>query len=282
MTQTTPSVSVIIPFFNRKAFLGRAVSSVLKQTFQDFELILVDDGSTDTPNPEALIAEAPMACRIVRLNAVHGVSAARNIGVRESRGRRIAFLDSDDEWDPEKLNRQLAWWAKHSEFRICQTREIWIRNGVRVNPPRTHRKKGGWIFPESLARCMITPSSVMMERSLYDEMGGFNESLPACEDYDLWLKITSRYPIGLVEEYLLTRYGGHADQLSSSVPMLDRFRIRALLDLLRRGIADERYRRLAARNLATRAGFVAGGYKKRNKMAEYEHYDKIAQGFRDL
>ncbi len=277
-----PGVSVIIPFFNRENFLARAVSSVLKQTFRDFELILVDDGSTDNPNPEALIANASVTCKIIRLKANQGVSAARNAGVLESEGKLIAFLDSDDKWDVDKLSHQLAWWEMHSEYRICQTREIWVRRGVRVNPPGTHLKKGGWIFPESLERCMITPSSVMMERSLFDEMDGFNESLPACEDYDLWLRISSRYPVGLVEEYLLTRYGGHADQLSSSVPMLDRFRIRALLDLLQAGITNEKYQKLAAQTLALRAGIVAGGYKKRNKLAEYEQYEEIAGRFRGI
>jgi len=281
MNRTIPHVSVIIPYYNRQHLLGRAVLSVLSQTFTDFELVLVDDGSTDGPNPESLLVDSPVDYRIIRLDTRHGVSAARNAGVRQSRGNRIAFLDSDDEWHPDKLKNQLVWWEYHSEYRICQTREIWVRHGVRVNPPRTHRKKNGWIFRESLERCMITPSSVMMERSLYNEMGGFKESLPACEDYDLWLRITSRYPVGLVEEYLLTRYGGHADQLSLSVPMLDRFRIRALLDLLRAEITNERYRRLAVLNLARRAGIVAGGYKKRNKIAEYEHYDQIAQEFRD-
>jgi hypothetical protein len=166
-----------------------------------------------------------------------------------------------------------------SDLRISQTKEIWVRNGRRVNPPLTHEKKQGYIFEQSLHRCMITPSSVMMQKSLFHEAGGFNESLPAGEDYDLWLKITCSHSIGLIDEFLLTRYGGHRDQLSATVMGLDRFRIRSIIDLLNSTKLSEEQDVLARRELAKKSNIVAHGFRKRGRTEEYERYRRIASDF---
>jgi glycosyltransferase involved in cell wall biosynthesis len=274
-----PLVSIIIPTFNRASLLPRAINSVLGQTFRDWELIVVDDGSGDgTDLPPRAAADEPKIS-LVRLPQNRGVSHARNTGVRRSSGRFIAFLDSDDEWLPPKLERQIAWMGTHPDYRICQTREYWIRHGKRVNPPVTHEKVGGSIFEQSLARCMITPSSVIMLRDLFDESGGFDESLPACEDYDLWLRITCRYPVGLIDEYLLRRYGGHADQLSSTVPVLDSYRIKSIITLLDSGILSAEQTAIARKSLAEKANIVAQGCLKRGRKEDYEYYRNIARRF---
>jgi len=270
-----PLVAVIIPTFNRAALLERAVQSVLHQTFRDFELVVVDDGSTDnTAELPVFKNPDPRLCSI-RLPENRGVSAARNAGVKATTAPWLAFLDSDDEWLPEKLEKQVRWTQLHPDMYIVQTREIWIRHGRRVNPPKTHEKIEGDLFAASLERCMITPSSVMLRRTLFELAGGFNESFQACEDYDLWLRITCRCPAGLVVEYLLKRYGGHADQLSATVPVLDRFRIQSVIDLLASNVLTEEQKKLARKSLLKRSHIVAQGYKKHGNEEAHERYKKI-------
>jgi len=271
-----PRISVIIPTFNRRHMLERALQSVLAQTFTDWELIVVDDGSTDgTADLPAFNSGRP-DIRYLRFHENRGVSFARNRGVERAAGSLIAFLDSDDEWLPRKLEKQVRWLDDHPGFRIVQTREHWVRNGRRVNPPATHEKIGGDIFAQSLKRCMITPSSVLLARSLFAASGGFNETFTACEDYDLWLRITCRNPVGLLDEYLLTRHGGHADQLSSTVPVLDGFRIRSMMDRLLSGALSEDQAARTRAMIASKARVVAHGCKKRGNEDDYERYQRIA------
>ena len=272
-----PFVAVVIPVHNRRLLLGRAIASVLGQRFRDFECIIVDDGSDDGSGSLPCLADPRIT--VIRVPFQRGVSAARNTGVAASTAPWIAFLDSDDEWLPEKLERQAAWVRHNQQFRILQTREAWIRNGVRVNPPATHEKTGGDLFSASLERCMITPSSVMMHRELLAEVGGFNEAMPACEDYDLWLRITARYPVGLVDEILLRLYGGHGDQLSATVAILDRFRIRSMLGLLEGTLLTDTQTALVRRQLVIRAAICANGYLKRGKEELYEQYRTIARKY---
>jgi glycosyltransferase involved in cell wall biosynthesis len=275
----TPLVSVIIPSYNRKEQIKAAAASVFAQTFRNWELIVVDDGSDDGTDLSCFGPESERRCELIRLELNGGVSAARNTGVRASKGEWLAFLDSDDVWHPQKLEKQIAWIKENPDFRILQTREIWVRNGVRVNPPASHVKRSGYIFRESLDRCMITPSSVMMAGSLFCEAGGFNESLPACEDYDLWLRITCRYPVGLIEQDLLTRYGGHSDQLSSQVFALDRFRVRALMDLLSCDTLSMEQREAVKNKLVEKAEILAKGFFKHGKPETGERYKSIAKHY---
>lgn len=278
---TVPLISVIIPTFNRKNRCKKAIASVCNQTYRDFELIIIDDGSTDGTSFEYLFDDiSHLRCRYLCQSFNSGVSAARNKGVSESQGTWIAFLDSDDEWHPEKLAKQVAWIQSHPEYNLVQTKEVWIRNEKRVNPPKTHEKIAGHIFKESLKRCMITPSSVMIKKDFFLKAGKFNESMPACEDYDLWLRITLHHPIGLVDEFLLTRYGGHNDQLSSSVGILDKFRVRALLHLLEHEKCSNEQKQLIYQTLVTKAMIVANGSRKRNKVEEYERFKNIADSYR--
>ncbi|MBN2036944.1 MAG: glycosyltransferase family 2 protein [Chitinispirillaceae bacterium] len=273
------SVSVIIPTWNRAVLLERAVRSVLDQTFREFELVVIDDGSTDHTALLPVFASGQRHLRYLRFLENRGVAAARNAGVQATGAPLIAFLDSDDQWHPTKLEKQVRWLEQHPRYRIVQTREIWMRHGKRVNPPKTHEKFQGDLFKASLERCMITPSSVMLERALFKETGGFNETFPACEDYDLWLKITCHYPVGLVDEYLLTRWGGHADQLSATTPVLDRFRIQSLLDLLTSNRLSPKQARWARRCLKRRALIAGQGYLKRGNQKEYERHLAIIRLF---
>lgn len=266
---TVPLVSVIIPTYNRAAWVKEAAASVLAQTFRDYELLVVDDGSADA-TLEALVSLGRQV-KVLRLEQRQGVSAARNLGAAAAQGEWLAFLDSDDLWLPDKLARQVEYLRAHPDLSICQTEEIWIRNGVRVNPPRTHRKAAGDIFLASLERCMVSPSAVMLHRRLFAALGGFDETLPAGEDYDLWLRTAWREPVGLVPEPLVIKRGGHPDQLSRQRG-LDRFRIRALVKLLQEPDLPRDYYQAAHSTLAHKCLIYAQGCEKRGKTAEAREY----------
>lgn len=224
-------VSVIIPVYNRLQSAHEAVCSVLSQTYKNFELIVINDGSTN--DLSELKLQVQRAGHVFISQDNKGVSAARNLGVRCSLGRYIAFLDSDDIWYPKKLELQIEYMQKNPAIRICQTQEAWFRNGRFVNPKKRHKKPDGEAFFCSLELCCISPSATMMERTLFDEVGGFDESLPVCEDYDLWLRIAAQYHVGLVDEVLIRKNGGHSDQLSRSQEAMDRFRLYAMEKTLR-------------------------------------------------
>ena len=268
-----PSVSTIIPTYNRPAFLREALASVLAQTYQDSETIVVDDGSTPVARDATrqLVDEYARArsCPIRYFFQPHqGVSAARNRGVAASRGDFLAFLDSDDIWQPEKLAHQVAFFEAQPTAQICQTQETWIRHGVRVNPRNKHRKPQGDIFVQSLADCLVSPSAVMLRRALFERMGGFDEQLPACEDYDLWLRISVQEPVYLIDTPLVLKRGGHADQLSRQFWGMDRFRLVALRKLLDSGHLSLRQRQATLAMLHKKCRILANGARKRGKSAE--------------
>jgi glycosyltransferase involved in cell wall biosynthesis len=258
--------------------LRTALDSVLEQTYQDFELIVVDDGSTDD-TAEILDAYNPDLTVVRQANA--GVSAARNTGLRAARGALVAFLDSDDRWLPDKLAVQTAFFNTHPDAVICQTEEFWIRNGKRVNPKKVHRKPSGHIFKASLALCLVSPSAVMLRKTLFDEIGEFDETLPACEDYDLWLRISARYPVHLIKTPLILKNGGHADQLSR-MPGLDRYRIKAIEKVLATGNLNTARRAAAIRMLLKKAEIYAGGCRKRGKIDEARTYENLKRAYQHV
>ncbi len=264
-----PTVTVIIPTYNRMGLLSRALTSVARQTRPPDEVVLVDDGSTD--DTEGLIRRQFPHVRYLQQEN-RGVAAARNRGIREAKGEWLAFLDSDDEWLPHKLERQLDAVREEPEFSLCHTNEIWIRRGKRVNPLKKHAKSGGYIFKKCLPLCVISPSSVLIHRSLFEQVGLFDESLPACEDYDLWLRVTAIRPVLYLEELLIIKYGGHADQLSRRHWGMDRFRIRALENVIDSETLSAEDRRAAARMLVEKIDIYLAGARKRGKENDTEGY----------
>jgi len=264
VTAPLSSISVIIPTHNRAHLLPRALDSVLNQTKRAEEIVIVDDGSTDDTS-DLIQSNYPEVITLHQSN--RGVSAARNRGIREASGEWLAFLDSDDEWLADKLERQMAALGEHPETKVCHTDEIWIRCGRRVNPMKKHAKHGGWIFRKCLALCCISPSSVLIHRSVFSDVGQFDESLPACEDYDLWLRVTARYPVLYLPEKLLVKYGGHEDQLSKRHWGMDRFRIQALKKIIESDTLNENDRRAAEAMLAEKDRIYTEGARKRGKAA---------------
>ncbi|MCP3871321.1 MAG: glycosyltransferase family 2 protein [Gammaproteobacteria bacterium] len=262
-------MSVVIPTHNRGDLLCRALTSVQAQTLEPLETIVVDDGSTDETRQR--VENRFPACRYL-FQENSGVSSARNLGITSARGDWIALLDSDDEWLPGKLSSQVRLLNGMSDYRLCHTEEIWVRDGKRVNAMKKHAKSGGWIFDRCLPLCVISPSSVLIHRSLFYETGLFDESLPACEDYDLWLRICARNPVAFVETPQIVKYGGHDDQLSRQYWGMDRFRIKALEKIIHSGAINGQERAAAASMLSKKAGILAQGAAKRGKEEEARQY----------
>jgi glycosyltransferase involved in cell wall biosynthesis len=268
-------VSVIIPTFNRSQKIVRAVRSVLNQDFRDFEIVVVDDGSTD--NTGAALNDYMPFIRYLRQPVNRGVSAARNRGVESSAAPWISFLDSDDYWLREKLRVQMEFLQRNPSAVACQTQEIWIRRGRRVNPKTKHKKPSGDIFKQSLKLCLVSPSSIILRRSLFEDAGFFDEGLPAGEDYDLWLRISCRYPVYLIDKELVVKEGGQEDQLSRRFGSLDRFRIRAIVRLIKSGILTVDQTREALEELSIKCRIYGNGCIKRGRMEEGYFYLSLPQ-----
>ncbi len=263
-----PLVSVIIPTYNRRAMVREAIASVLAQRGADCELMVVDDGSTDGSFAELQQHAAvcrEMGYRVIR--AVHGgPAAARNRGVALAAGEFVAFLDSDDLWMPAKLERQLAFMRANPGLRIVQCNERWLRGGRPVNPGRRHRKRAGDLFEDSLRTCLVSPSATLMRTDFFRALGGFDETLAACEDYDLWLRVLAEHEIGLLDEPLVIRRAGHRGQLSATVPALDRFRIIAIMKILGDARLTARRRTAACDVVIEKCGIYGGGLERRGRF----------------
>ena len=266
-------VSVIVPVFNRSELLKRALDSVFSQSLPPRQVIVVDDGSTDDTIELLLSNYSSTVSVISQENA--GVSHARNVGISASSHEWIAFLDSDDEWHSRKLEKQVDFLTQNPEYQICHSDEIWIRKGIRVNPKRYHAKSGGWIFSKCLSLCAISPSAVIVNRTVFSDVGLFDEELPVCEDYDMWLRVTSKYPVGFVDEHLVIKYGGHEDQLSQAYPAMDRFRIRALLKLLQSDTLSKNYRKLTIEILIKKLSIYINGARRRGREIEANEFEGL-------
>ncbi len=265
-------VSVILPTYNRAWALKEAIDSVLFQDYPHIELIVIDDGSTDTTQG---LLELYKNRVTVLTQANKGVSAARNAGIKKSRGSLIALLDSDDAWDKRKISCQVDFFKAHPEALICQTEEIWIRNGKRVNPRKKHQKPSGMIFEASLHLCLVSPSAVMMRKELFDLKGYFNEDFIVCEDYDLWLRVSSTLPVFLIDKPYTVKRGGHPDQLSGFHSQ-DRFRIRSLLALIESGSLTGDQTAEAKKVLKGKCRVYGDGCIKRGRMDEGGYYLNLA------
>jgi glycosyltransferase involved in cell wall biosynthesis len=273
-------LTIIIPTYNRLPFLKSAINSVFCQTYRRFQLIIADDGSTDgTGDNVQSLNNSDENLRYLRLPHCGMPGKVRNAGARLATGDFLAFLDSDDLWKPEKLARQIAFFEEHPDMMICHTREIWQRGEKIVSQAGQKHRRSGYIFADALKKCIIGPSTVMMRRELFEEFGGFREDLEIAEDYELWLRITAKYPVGYIDEPLVIKRGGHADQLSEKYGQIEVFRIKALLVNLEAGIFAGEQRELAARELVRKCRIYAQGCEKRGKVEEACWYREIVQRY---
>ena len=270
------NVSVIIPSYNRAHTLARAIDSVLAQTYSAAQIIVVNDGSTD--ETVSLLTQYSQI-KVISLAHKQGVSAARNIGIAQATGDWIALLDSDDTWMPEKLAHQVAAVQENPDIYIFHTDEVWIRNGKRVNAKHKHAKPTGWVYTASLELCCVSPSSILMHRSVLQACGDFDERFPACEDYDLWLRIFSRFAVKLIDKPLVVKYGGHDDQLSRQHWGMDRFRVRALSKMLDSRELGDKEHNLTVAMLQKKCRILALGARKRGKAQELAEYEATSKRY---
>ena len=264
------NISVVIPTYNRKELLKRSIDSVINQTIKPSEIIIVDDGSND--GTEAMVKKNYDSLKLIKQKN-KGASAARNSGIRASSGEWICFLDSDDEWKNDKLEKQIAAVANNSDYKFFHSNEIWIKNGKRINQKKKHKKYGGDIFKKCLDMCRISPSSVLIDKNIFEEIGFFNENLVVCEDYELWLRICDKYEVFFIDEPLIIKYGGHQGQLSYSIDSIEYHRIKALEYLLSTGLSKEN-RDYAIQMLISKISIYLNGLKKRGKKHEIAVYEE--------
>ncbi len=264
-------ISVIIPTLNRANLLERALRSVVNQTFPPDEIIVVDNGSTD--DTKNMIKDNFQNIKYYFLSD-KGVSKARNLGIKNSNCEWVSFLDSDDEWHPKKLEKQINLIKTNSKCKFIHSNEIWYRNGKNLNQLKKHKKKGGNIFKNCLKMCCISPSSVIINKNLFSNYGLFDESFQVCEDYEMWLRMSAKEEIFFLEDKLLIKHGGHKDQLSKKFWGMDRFRVYAIEKNLLKNNFSKDQNGLAIFYLLQKLRVIINGAKKRNNIKTYEEFKK--------
>ena len=263
-------ISVVIPTYNRSELLKRAMCSVFNQTIKIKEIIVVDNGSTDNTY-EMISSLFPNTTYVYEKRK--GVSIARNLGIKNCHSTWIAFLDSDDAWEPQKLEKQLFFSKNiNKKCRLIHTNEIWYKNNKFQNQLKKHKKSGGDIFQKSLELCCISPSSTFIKKEVFDDYGFFDESLEVCEDYDMWIRITSKEEVGFLDMPLVIKYGGHDDQLSKKYWGMDRFRIKCLEKNLKNNWFTLKQKKSVLNILIKKLSIVSNGAKKRNNEEIYKKY----------
>jgi len=205
MNNTQPKVSVVIPTYNAARYIAEAIESVLAQSYHDYEIIVVDDGSTDNTK-EVLRPYMDRIRYFYKENG--GVSSARNRGIQEARGEYIAFLDADDLWLPEKLKLQIEIMEQHPDFAMIHTDiKVIDVNGTLLKESANKRRQShnGMVFEEFFKtyRSLVMMSSALIRKSSIESMGLFDESLSVSEDYDFFLRFFWNYPVYLLDEPLV-------------------------------------------------------------------------------
>lgn len=328
VTPTQPFFSVIIPTYNRSLLVKIALESVLLQSFNDFEIIVVDDGSEDNTKEviekylkniqrEGLRVEAKEEkCKVAQVptnstNSVFktylihnthfnlytlnstpytiniryfyqknkGPAGARNKGIDEAKGRFICFLDSDDRFRQRKLELTYNYIRKYPAYKIFHTEEIWYRKGRILGQKIYHKKPEGNVFEKALKICCISISTACVKKDIFQEVGYFDENLPVCEDYDFWLRVTAKYPVKLIPEFLTTKEGGHPDQQSKKYPALDKYRIYAIKKLLEKNGLNEKQRQMALEELKNKCNIYIQGAIKRGKTEEVAYYKNLLRRY---
>lgn len=270
-----PFFSIIIPVYNRRDFLSVALASLQRQSFPDFEVVVVDDGSDDDAGS---LCRGLNDSRLRYLYQEHkGVSAARNRGILGAKGGYICFLDSDDRFHSRKLEVTRTYITDFPRYRIFHTEELWYCRGKIMPQKERHKKPDGEVFPQALKLCCISPSTACIHKSIFDEVGMFDETLPACEDYDFWLRVTARHPVKLIPEVLTMKEGGHPDQLSKKYPAMDTLRIHAIKKILGDGDLTPGQKSLAAEELRNKCLIYIRGAEKRNNKEEVERYRNLIE-----
>lgn len=216
-----PKASIIIPTYNRDKFIAETIQSVLGQTFKDLEVIVVDDGSIDNTKEivEKFIKKDGRVRYIYQKNSGRP-SIPRNFGFKNSTGDYLAFLDSDDVWLPEKLEKQILFFEKSENKKLgfLDCRNLIIdENGLEIKNPYVFPNYHGNVFRELLKYNFIfTPGSVLIKRNVIDEIGCFDENLISMDDWDIWIRISKKYYFDFIDE-LLFKYRVHISNITATL-----------------------------------------------------------------
>jgi glycosyltransferase involved in cell wall biosynthesis len=270
---TDPVVSVVIPTYNRANYLLEAIESVRTQTYKDYEIIVIDDGSEDNTR-ESLQKQFESGTIRYIYQENRGESAARNHGIRLARGRYIAFLDSDDLFMPMKLEKQTSFLDNHPEIGFVHSWHSKFDDAGNHLGIRDTSVFSGWVYPEILLNwsVLIPPTCVMVRTDVLSEIGGFDEDQSLGPDLDMWRRITRRYPIGLIPE-VLSKVRVHPGNISGrrvdAVLWFERYLQKAFDD--DPGL-DTAFRRRAWANLYTNTGHNMLGEQSPYHMAEIRNY----------
>ena len=261
-------ISVIIPTYNREKFLNKTIDSVLNQTVQADEIIIIDDGSTDDTKTFISNYHDDKIKYIYQQN--NGVSNARNTGIQRSKNKWLCFLDSDDIWEINKLELQIKFHKENKHILFSHTDELWMFNQKIINQKKHQLKPSGFCFEQNIPNTLIGASTVMIHKKILEDIGYFDEELIACEDYDLWLRILRKYELGLINQKLITKIAGHEKQLSFTTKLMDTYRIKALQKHL-----NTEYHKEITSEIVKKCDILIKGAKKHNNPKIEVYYSKL-------
>jgi glycosyltransferase involved in cell wall biosynthesis len=296
--------TVVVPTCNRREMVAQALQSVLAQTYRNFELVVVDDGSTDgTPmHLMRLLGAEPRAVEILsRMNPaalnpffhqfVHdgipiqyqyhpnrGLGAARNRGIRHARGTYVAFLEAEDLWEPTHLQAQIAFLDGDGWARIARVGGRQAKDGTRARRSRRAEEASGWIFSQALEACPAGLSCAVVHRGCFAECGTFDENMPACDDYDLWLRLAARFPIHYVAGPEVT-HRSPRPELASHSWTWDRFRVYALEKAFQSGQLNPEQRFLVSQEIVRRCEHLVEGYRRQKSEERANFYERKRKRF---
>lgn len=261
-----PSVSVIIPAYNAEKYVLQALHSVLAQTYQPMEILLIDDGSRDG-TVDLVRAEAPQVKIISQPNA--GVAAARNTGLRHATGELISFLDADDGWFPDKLETVISYLRHHPETGLVfhewydwkpdDTGEYpELVRADKTGLPETEARRTGWIYPVLLLKgCIVHTSSVTIRREVFEDIGFFKTGLVTGEDYDYWLRVSQKYQIHMLTA-IYSFYRNTVPGSLSNTPKSENYEYNVLIAALDKwGLSSPGGTQVTKREVAGRLGKLA-------------------------
>lgn len=272
-------VSILVPVYNGDQYISEAIESALAQTYQNFELLIVNDGSTD--NSKSIIMNYLGDSRIRYFEQQNaGVAATRNLAIKHAKGKYIGFLDQDDCWLPDKLSTQVQFLETHQEFAFIHSRQGYIQaDGTLIShyPKDWVADLHGECFVELFKRNRIAVLTVLLRKNVIDEIGYFNETVSRVDDYELWLRICSKYPIGF-QDKKLALYRCHETNASHDYVKMEQAELSALESLY--DLNKEVFKCIDKATLndrfATLHTEVANGFfwQKQNYKSALRHYLK--------
>ena len=267
-------ISVIIPTYNRATFIVKTIQSVLNQTIVPEEIIVIDDGSTDQTEDilRDLCLLHPKVLKYIKQKNC-GVSSARNLGIKEASNNWLCFLDSDDLWENSKIEEQINFHKENKHILFSYTNELWLFNDKTIKQKKHQQKQSGFCFKQNIANTLIGASTVMINRSILDDVGIFDEDLKVCEDYDLWLRVLYKYEIGIIEQQLIKKIAGHKEQLSFTTPLMDTYRIKSLQKHL-----DSKYAEDIKNMILKKCDILINGAIKHSNSEVQSYYSDLKIG----